>query len=99
MKPLERLRDSNTKRNLWIYILSLLQKREIYGWEMPKLINERFGFKPGKITPYRVLYRLEKEEFVKSEARDRRKFYRITAKGKKELEKAKEFYSGTLNKL
>ena len=33
MRPLERLRKSNTKENLWIYILFLLKKKEVYGWE------------------------------------------------------------------
>lgn len=99
MLPLERLKKSNTKQNLWLYILNLLKKRELYGWEIPELIKKKFGFKPGKITPYRVLYRLEKEGFVTSNMKDRRKFYRITKKGEGELEKAREFYKETLGKL
>jgi len=96
MLPVERLLKSNTIENLWIYILSLLKKRQIYGWEIPKLIERELGFKPGKITPYRVLYRLEKDGFVKSKTKERRRTYEITEKGKKELEKAKKFYKTIL---
>ena len=99
MLPIERLQKSNTKENLWLYILSFLEKREVYGWEIPKIIEKDFGFKPGRITPYRVLYRLEKDGFVKSELKARRRIYKITGKGKKELENAKNFYREILNKL
>jgi len=99
MLPIERLLKSNTIENLWIYILFLLEKRKIYAWEIPAIIEEKFGFKSGKITPYRVLYRLEKEGSVKSELRERRRVYQITEKGKKELEKAKSFYKTILKWL
>jgi DNA-binding PadR family transcriptional regulator len=99
MLPFERLKKSNTIENLWIYILSLLKEREIYGWEIPKLIEREFGFKPGKITPYRVLYRLERTGFVKSKIENRRRIYQITERGEKELEKAKNFYQEILKKL
>jgi len=99
MLPHERLIKLNTKGNLWIYILSLLKKRELYGWEIQSLIKEKFAFKPGKITPYRVLYRLEKQNFVKSKMKERRRIYQITLKGKEELEKAKKFYQQILTKI
>ena len=99
MLPIERLKKSNTKENLWLYILSFLKDRELYGWEVQSLIEKKFNFKPGLITPYRVLYRLEKDGFVKSELKERRRIYKITGKGKKELENAKNFYREILNKL
>ena len=99
MLPIERLQKSNTIDNLWLYILSLLKEREIYAWEIPKLIEKEFGFRPGKITPYRVLYRLEKTGFVKSQMEERRRIYQITNKGEEELKKAKNFYQEILNKL
>ncbi len=92
MLPFERLVQLNTKENLWIYVLSLLREKELYGYQIPKIIEKRFGFKPGKITPYRVLYRLENKGFVQSEIRNRKRIYRITKKGREELEKAKRFY-------
>jgi len=99
MLPIERLQKSNTIENLWIYILFLLRKRKVYGWEIPAIIKKEFEFKPGKIAPYRVLYRLEKEGFVKSKIEERRRVYQITEKGKKELELGKNFYRKLLNKL
>jgi len=99
MLPFERLQKSNTIENLWIYILLLLKKKSLYGWEIPTEIEREFGFKPGKITPYRVLYRLEGDGFVKSEIEERRRIYQITKKGKTELNKAKNFYREILNKL
>jgi len=101
MLPFERLQKLNTKGNLWIYILSLLKKRSLYGWQIQSLIEERFNFKPGKITPYRVFYRLEKQGFVKSEKDDknRRRVYEITKKGRQELERAKKFYQKILDKI
>lgn len=99
MLPFERLQKLNTRGNLWIYILSLLKTREIYGWEIRSLVDKKFNFKPGLITPYRVLYRLEKDGFVKSKMEDRRRIYEITKKGKTELEKAKDFYQQLLKKI
>lgn len=98
MLPFERLQKSNTVGNLWIYILALLKEKEIYGWEIRSLIDKRFNFKPGLITPYRVLYRLEKQGFVKSKIKERRRIYEITKKGKEELEKARNFYQQLLKK-
>jgi len=99
MLPIERLQKSNTKENLWIYILSLLKEKDVYGWEIPSLIEKKFNFKPGRITPYRVLYRLEGEGVVKSKMIERRRVYQITEKGKRELDKAKNFYKELLNEL
>ena len=99
MLPFERLEKSNKIENLWIYILSLLKERVVYGWEIPPLIERKFGFKPGKITPYRVLYRLEQTGFVKSKTEEKRRIYKITEKGKKELKLAKEFYRELLQKI
>jgi DNA-binding PadR family transcriptional regulator len=99
MLPIERLSKSNTAENLWIYILALLDKQPLYAWEIPSLIEKEFGFRPGKITPYRVFYRLQLDGFVKSSLRDRRRTYEITAKGKEELKKGKEYYKNILEKL
>jgi len=99
MLPIQRLEKSNTTENLWIYILALLEKQPLYGWEIPELIEQKFGFRPGKITPYRVFYRLQADKFVKSYVKDRRRVYEITVKGKEELKKAKDFYKNLLSKL
>jgi len=99
MLPLERLKRSNTKENLWIYILYLLKEENAYAWKILELIKKKFNFKPGRITPYRVLYRLEKNALVKSKMQERRRIYRITKKGEEELKRAKGFYKEILKKL
>lgn len=77
----------------------MLKKDSHYAWDLHTLIEEEFGFKPGNITPYRVLYRLEEQGFVKSVVDDRRRVYKITAMGEKEFEKVKDFYSHILKKI
>mgnify|MGYP001454604332 FL=1 len=99
MLPINHLEKANTTDNLWIYILTLLEERPLYGWEIPQLIEKKFGFRPGKITPYRVLYRLEQDKFVRSKMTGRRRIYEIADKGKNELNKAKLFYGEILKKL
>lgn len=98
MLPLQRLKKLNTTGNLWLYILALLDKQPRYGWEIPTLIEQIFGFRPGKITPYRVFYRLETDGFVKSKMENRRRIYEITKIGKNELENARIFYRDLLKK-
>ncbi len=48
------------------------------------------------MTAYRVLYNLESAGLVKSEPGERRRYYTITEKGRKEVEVAREFLRETL---
>ncbi len=99
MLPNKRLEKSNTTDNLWIYILATLEKQPLYGWEIPELIEKNFGFRPGKITPYRVLYRLQAESYVKSRNAKRRRVYEITDRGESELAAARIFFKEILRKI
>lgn len=99
MDPFLRLKKYNTTGNLWIYILMILKKGPNHGWDFPSDIEKEYGFRPGKITPYRVLYALELEGFVVSKQVDRRRMYSITKKGLKELDKVKDFYSKIIRSL
>lgn len=95
----DRLRDKVQKENLWFFILVLLSQEERYGFELRKLINERFGFWSGNVTAYRVLYDLEKAKLVRAALKDRRKYYRITDEGRSELDGAKSFIQGLLEDI
>lgn len=99
MDPLSRLKKLNTTENLWIYILTILKEKPSHAWEILKEIEKKFYFKPGKITPYRVLYSLEKEGLVESKIKERRRIYEITEKGIQLLDKAKDFYKEILEKI
>ena len=48
---------------------------------------------------YLVLYKLEGEKLIISYSKDRRKYYKITSKGKKELKDAKKYLSNLSKKL
>ncbi len=99
MTPYERFIKTNTKENLWIYVLIILKRGSHYAWDMYSVIEKEFGFKPGNITPYRVLYRLEEQKYVESEMINRKRMYKITSLGEKELEKAKDFYLQIAKKI
>lgn len=80
-----------------LLILSLLQTKDMYGYEMIEALRLRseniFNLKEGTLYP--LLHRLEKENFLKSytqltEENRQRKYYKITRKGLEELEKEKE---------
>jgi DNA-binding PadR family transcriptional regulator len=92
----ERLKGKVQKENLWFFVLILLSTEERYGFELRGLINEKFGFWSGNVTAYRVLYDLERSGMVKAEARDRRKYYRITELGRQEVREAKAFLQALL---
>lgn len=93
-EPSNRLLDSITRDNLWFYILSLLVKKKMYPYEIRREVNKEFGFNSGFVTAYVVLYKLEKDGYVKSGEKMKmggpeRKYYKITSKGKEELKKGK----------
>jgi len=101
--PLARLKRKITKENLWIYILTLLKKKPMYGYEIRNKIKEKFGFNIGKISSYVVLYRLEKAGYVASKLDDKsgraRKYYIITKKGKSLLNEGIKFLENLLKKI
>lgn len=81
------------KGSIDILLLSLLQKREMYGYEMVKQLKENSNdlYNMSEGTLYPALKRLENKGWLASywENADsgRRKYYRLTQDGKKELEK------------
>lgn len=73
-------------------VLRLLGEREMYGYEIVKVVNERtrgaLQYKEGTLYP--CLHQLESDGLVSSVWRDspagkQRKYYRITRKGRAEL--------------
>lgn len=81
-KPLGRLKRKTGVENLWLYVLAELSRNDSYPYEVAKAIEDDFGFNPGKVLPYVVLNKLENEGFVESYWSERRRYYRLTDKGK-----------------
>lgn len=80
-------------------ILSILAKGEAYGYQIIHNIIEISGgaLQWNEGTIYPVLHRMEKEQFIRSQWKisengRRRKYYRLTDLGKKELDKEKEHW-------
>lgn len=76
-----------------LLVLKLLSRREMYGYEIVKAIQEEtrqtLSFGEGCIYPY--LHYLEQEKLVAVRRREvegrRRYYYRLTPRGRKRLEK------------
>ena len=73
-------------------VLALLEDRPRHGYELAKLIDERSGgqlqFQAASLYP--LLYRLERQEalegrWVEKPRQRRRRFYRLTPRGRKLL--------------
>ena len=78
-------------------ILSILERGEIYGYQIIQNVIDISGgtleWSEGMLYP--VLHRMEKENLIRSqwkisEKGRRRKYYRLTESGRKELEKEKK---------
>ena len=90
--PLKRLKELNTRECLWLYILSILKDKPMHAYALRKEIHERFGFRPGTVTAYKVLYLLSRDGMVEKKVNGRQKIYSVTEKGSKMLEDAVDFY-------
>ena len=98
-----------TKGSSSFLVLSVLEKGNMYGYQIIKEIEIQsefvFSFKEGTLYP--ILHSFEKDGLVKSywETSDsgrKRKYYEITKKGIKVLEKTKEewkAYSSAVEKV
>jgi DNA-binding PadR family transcriptional regulator len=82
------------KGNIDLLLLALLLNKDSYGYEMAKQIKLKSGgdYEIGEGTLYPALKRLESNEYIESfwivlENLTKRKYYKITDAGKKELEK------------
>ncbi|MEI5906420.1 PadR family transcriptional regulator [Bacillus spongiae] len=80
------------KGSIDILLLSLLAKRDMYGYEIVKSLKENSKelYNMSEGTLYPALKRLEKNEWIISywenaELGGRRKYYQIVDRGKKEL--------------
>jgi len=97
--PLKRLEHLNTKDCLWMYILRILKDKPMHAYSVRKEIKKRFGFTPGTMTAYKVLYSLKTKGLVRKKIEGRKNIYSITQKGRNNLRKAIQFYRSRINLL
>ncbi len=97
--PFQRLEKLNTKECLWLYVLRILADKPLHAYVLRSEIKKRYGFLPGTVTAYKVLYLLKKDGFVKKTQKGRTVVYSITPKGKRELQKAVDFYKKRIELL
>lgn len=96
---LRRLEKLNTRECLWVYILGIIKNKPMHAYVIRKEIQKKFGFMPGNVTAYRVLYKLKKAGLVSKKREDRRVIYTITPKGRKDLKEAIDFYKERIRLL
>lgn len=89
-RPIERLKRKLFKENLWFFILNILEDGDRYGKEIRQEVKKAYGFVTGNVTSYKVLYHLTSGGYVGFYERGRKKYYRITPKGRKEIRDAKK---------
>ena len=90
--PLNRLKKLNTRDCLWVYVLRILADEPMHAYNIRSEIEKRYGFKPGNVTSYKVMYLLNRSGFVSKREEGRKIIYEITEKGQKALKKAIDFY-------
>jgi len=86
----EHLKDSLTRGNLWIYVLSALDAGPATPGEIKKKVQSRHGFSPATITFYSVLYKLRREGLVHRSSDEFRSAYEVTPDGKAALARARD---------
>lgn len=90
------IKNTVTKGTVPLMILEILRSGEAYGYEIVKEIAQRSGgqLEFGQGTVYPLLYKLQDKKYVSShrkptESGKERRYYRITDKGLKFLERSK----------
>lgn len=97
--PIVRLKRKLGVENLWLYVLAELCREDNYPYDLVKAIQRDFGFRPGRVLPYIVLSKLESEGLVESYYAERRKYYRVTEKGRKVLAEGVSYLKSLSEKL
>ena len=98
-EPIERLKEKVLKENLWIFLFKLLKEEDNYAYALRKEVRSNFGYWIGEVTGYRVLYLLEKDRYVESYLKGRRRYYKLTKKGMEQLSKAKKFFNSVFRSI
>ena len=83
----------------------MLLEKPMYAYEISKTLNERFGFSTAIVTVYVVLYKLQREGFIRIKEeravpnRPDRKYYEVTDNGKEIFIRGRNFLEVMVKKL
>ena len=87
-------------------VLQILSDEEMYGYELVKTVGQRSNgvFKMGQSTLYPMLYNLESKGLIASKEKQSpngrtRRYYRLTAKGKKKLAADKQLWANLVDAM
>ncbi len=87
-------------------VMQLLLNGEMYGYEIVEALSSRSDgvFELGQSTLYPMLYNLESKGIVSSKEKEgpngrRRRYYRLTVKGKKKLDTDREQWTAVIKGL
>ncbi len=95
--------DTQFKKGvLEVAVLSLLQKKDYYGYELVQMISKKIEITEGTLYP--LLRRLKKEGFLKTYLKESkegpsRKYYQLTSKGKTKSTKMKSEWKDFVGKI
>jgi DNA-binding PadR family transcriptional regulator len=91
-REIARLREKLGIEVLWVHLLALLKKGPAHAYALRKKVEAEFGFLPGNVSVYVVLYKLQSRGFVATRRDENRVVYSITPRGRQLLSLAgKEF--------
>lgn len=82
-----------------MYLLRLLEERDMYAYEIRKELKDKFGFSPALVTSYVVLYKLEREGYVATKWIENKKYYSLTPQGKQLLREGVSYLRKMTEKL
>ncbi|MFW9831446.1 MAG: PadR family transcriptional regulator [Candidatus Thorarchaeota archaeon] len=104
-KAMRRLISRTTKENLWLFVLTLLEERDYFAYELRGAVQKRFGVEMASVTAYVLLYKLQRDGLVqlseerREGRRPTRKYYRITDQGHDTLIRARQYLQLLLKSL
>ncbi|MFH1895018.1 MAG: PadR family transcriptional regulator [archaeon] len=96
---IKRFKEKTGIEILWVYILSLLKKKPCHSYVLRKKIQTEFGFLPGNVSVYVVMYKLESRGFVSSKRNENKIVYSVTKKGNSLLKEAEKIMKEKEKKL
>lgn len=98
-KALARFINKVTKENLWIYVMSILLKNPLSGYDIVKRIRGEYGINVTTVAIYVVLYKMERDGLIESYVSGEKKYYRPTKAGIEEFRNAIDFLERLLGKF